>query len=53
MQQKYGTSEEQREVKPRIMEMAGTKDPYSKPPEKDNCIFFGHINRADGIESKY
>ena len=28
----------------------GTKDPYSKPSEKDNYTFFGHIKRADSLE---
>ena len=27
-----------------------TIDSYSKPPEKDNYNFFGHINRAVGLE---
>ena len=29
-----------------------TKDPYSKPSEKDNYTFFKHINRADGLEKQ-
>ena len=33
-----------------VMEMADTKDPYSKPSEKDYYNFFWHINRADELE---
>ena len=30
--------------------MSDTKDLYSKPSEKDNYIFGGHINRAGRLE---
>ena len=33
------------------MEIVGTKNSYSKPPEKDNYNF-GHISRADGLEKQ-
>ena len=32
--------------------MAGYKEPYSKPSEKDNYNFLGHINRAGGLEKQ-
>ena len=31
---------------------AYTKDPYSKPSEKDNFNFFWHINRAVALEKQ-
>ena len=47
------TSWTEKKLNEEIIEMAGYKDPYPNPSDKDNYTMLGHINRADGLEKQY